>query len=202
VFKTVSHISRLDCRYLEKNINPLVQVIKEVVTLFNTSGNRRAEPPNSQSMHPNSSCRTVRWRDVSAMVVANVFLYEKKCVFEILQRLDYKECLPDQCFCCLPEGQGQCRFPSAVSLDELRATVTMCVRKYDLWRCFLLAWVSGAARKKPLLPPPETNLLRFLLVLSAVRKASMIDHVIDWPFLNKILGCATGVNAPIRLRHI
>jgi len=39
------------------------------------------------------------------MVLTND-LYEKKYVFEILQRLYYKGCLLDQCFCCHPEGQG------------------------------------------------------------------------------------------------
>jgi len=54
--------------------------------------------------------RTVRRRDVSAMVVANV-LYEEKCVFEILQWLDYKGWLLDKCFCCHPEGQWPVWFP-------------------------------------------------------------------------------------------
>jgi len=63
------------------------------------------------------------------MVVADV-LYEKKCVFEILQWLDCKGCMLDKHFCCHPEGS--CGFSSAGSLEELSATVTMCGRKYGL----------------------------------------------------------------------
>ena len=48
------------------------------------------------------------WRqDVSVMVVADV-LYDKKCVFEILQWLDCRGCMLDKRFCCHPEGT--CRF--------------------------------------------------------------------------------------------
>jgi len=60
----------------------------------------------------------------------------KKCVFEILQWLDYKGRLLDMRFCCHPEGK--CGFPSAGSLEEFRAIVTMCGRKYGLWRFCLL----------------------------------------------------------------
>jgi len=50
-----------------------------------------------------------RW-DILAMVVANV-LYEKKCVIEILQWLNYKGWLLDKCFCCHPVGQWPVCFP-------------------------------------------------------------------------------------------
>ena len=47
----------------------------------------------------------------------------QRSVFEILRRLDYKQCLLDQCFC-YPEGQRA--FPSSGSLEELSATVATC----------------------------------------------------------------------------
>jgi len=50
------------------------------------------------------------------MVVADV-LFEKKCVFDVLQRLDCKGCMLDKRFCCYPEGR--CGFSSARSLEEL-----------------------------------------------------------------------------------
>jgi len=62
----------------------------------------------------------------------------KNCVFAILQWLNYKGCLLDKHFCCHPEGR--CGFSSVGSLEEFRATVTVCGRKYGLWRFFLLAW--------------------------------------------------------------
>ena len=37
-------------------------------------------------------------------------------------------------------ASGQCNFPSVRILEELSATVTTCVKKYGLWRLFLLAW--------------------------------------------------------------
>ena len=37
-------------------------------------------------------------------------------------------------------ASGQCSFPSARILEEFSATVTTCVKKYGLWRLFLLAW--------------------------------------------------------------
>jgi len=57
-----------------------------------------------------------RRRDVSAMVVADV-LYEKKCVFEILQWLDCKGYVLDKRFCC--HSEGRCGFSSVGSLEEL-----------------------------------------------------------------------------------
>jgi len=59
------------------------------------------------------------------MVVANV-LHEKKCVFEILQRLDYKGCCLISVFVVILRARGRCCFPSAGSLEELSATVKMC----------------------------------------------------------------------------
>ena len=60
------------------------------------------------------------------------------CVFEIFWRLGYKGCLLHKCFCCHPDGQ--CSLPSVRILEELSVTVTTCVKKYGLWRLFLLAW--------------------------------------------------------------
>jgi len=82
-----------------------------------------------------------RRRDVSAMVVANV-LCEKMCVFETLWRLDYST--KDVCFISvfvvILMASGQCSFPPVRNVEELSATVTTCVKKYGLWRLFLLAW--------------------------------------------------------------
>jgi len=62
----------------------------------------------------------------------------KNSVFEMLQWLNYKGCLLDKHFCCHPEDR--CGFSSSGSLEEFSATVTMCVKKYGLWRLFSLAW--------------------------------------------------------------
>jgi len=77
--------------------------------------------------------------DVSVMVVANV-LYEKKCFIQILQTLDYKGRLFDKRFVIILRARSQFGFPPTGSLEELSATLTMCVKKYGLWRFFLLAW--------------------------------------------------------------
>jgi len=69
---------------------------------------------------------------------SQMFYAKKMHVFKILWRFDYKRCLLDRCFCCHPDGQ--CSFPSVRILKELIATVTTCVKKYGLWRLFLLAW--------------------------------------------------------------
>jgi len=58
------------------------------------------------------------------------FIRKNKSPFEILQRLDYKGCMLDKRFCWHPEDK--CGFPSAGSLEELSATVTMCGRIYGL----------------------------------------------------------------------
>jgi len=56
--------------------------------------------------------------------------HTKTNVFEILQWLDCKGCMLDKRFCCHREGRSG--FSSAVSFEELSATVTMCGRKYGL----------------------------------------------------------------------
>jgi len=37
-------------------------------------------------------------------------------------------------------ASDQCSFPTVRILEELSATVTTCVKKYGLWRLFLLTW--------------------------------------------------------------
>ena len=83
----------------------------------------------------NGSSRTVRRRDVSAMVVANV-LGEKMCAFEILWRLDYKGCLLHECFSFHPDGQCSFPFVSAWGILE-------CTQKLSLDSIYCLIFHVG-----------------------------------------------------------
>jgi len=74
--------------------------------------------------------RPRRFRDGTFRRWCSQIFIRKKCVFEILQMLDCKGCMLDKRFCWHPEVG--CGFSSAGSLEEFRATVTMCGRKYGL----------------------------------------------------------------------
>jgi len=87
--------------------------------------------------HPQRS-RTVRRRNVSAMVVANVLCEKIVCVLKYFEVWATKDVCFISVFVVILMARGQCSFSSVRILEELGATVTTCVKKYGLW--FKLAW--------------------------------------------------------------
>jgi len=103
------------------------------------------------------------------MVVTNVLCETNVCFWNTL-KVRMQRIFASQVFCCHPDGQWS--FPSVRFLEELSATVTMCVKKYGLWHKFLLSWdvCEFTQNFKPgqhLLLPRSFMWLSFLLHFTA-----------------------------------
>jgi len=85
--------------------------------------------------------------------------------------------------------------------DHLRSEISFLrACNIEIWYCIYIQWRSQNEAKEAM-AHPETNLLRFSRVLYinwifnclkiSGRNSRIHDDVIDWPFPNKIIGCAT-----------
>jgi len=72
-------------------------------------------------------------------------------------------------------ASGQCRFPSVRILEELSTTVITCLKKYGLWRSFLLAW--GVCARQNLSPTRFTTVV-WTFALWWHSKGKHISHFI------------------------